>query len=38
LLIQTDDGAYTDQTNCMLMAALPGEVGDLWQENPVLQA
>ena len=26
--IQTDDGAYTDQTNCMLMAALPGEVGD----------
>ncbi len=26
--IQTDDGAYTDQTNCMLLAALPGRVGD----------
>jgi uncharacterized protein len=26
--IQTDDGAYTDQTNCMLLAAIPGEVGD----------
>ncbi|MEY2682933.1 MAG: hypothetical protein RJA09_77 [Pseudomonadota bacterium] len=26
--IQTDDGAYTDQTNCMLLAALPGQVGD----------
>jgi hypothetical protein len=26
--IQTDDGAYTDVTNCMLLAALPGEVGD----------
>lgn len=26
--IQTDDGAYTDQTNCMLMAAIPGQVGD----------
>ena len=26
--IQTDDGAYTDVTNCMLMAAMPGHVGD----------
>ena len=26
--IQTDDGAFTDSTNCMLLAALPGTVGD----------
>ena len=26
--ILTDDGAYTDVTNCMLMAAIPGHVGD----------
>jgi secreted PhoX family phosphatase len=26
--IQTDDGAYTDVTNCMLLAAIPGSVGD----------
>jgi secreted PhoX family phosphatase len=26
--IQTDDGAYTDKTNCMMMAALPGQRGD----------
>ena len=26
--IETDDGAYTDVTNCMLLAALPGAVGD----------
>jgi secreted PhoX family phosphatase len=26
--IQTDDGAYTDVTNCMMLAAIPGEVGD----------
>ncbi|MDP2255490.1 MAG: PhoX family phosphatase [Polaromonas sp.] len=26
--IQTDDGAYTDVTNCMMLAALPGAVGD----------
>ncbi|MFN8736122.1 MAG: PhoX family protein, partial [Betaproteobacteria bacterium] len=26
--IQTDDGAYTDVTNCMLLASLPGAVGD----------
>jgi secreted PhoX family phosphatase len=28
LWIETDDGAYTDVTNCMLLAALPGQVGD----------
>jgi len=28
LWLETDDGAYTDVTNCMLLAALPGEVGD----------
>jgi secreted PhoX family phosphatase len=28
LWLQTDDGAYTDVTNCMLLAALPGTVGD----------
>lgn len=28
LWIQTDDGAYTGTTNCMLLAALPGKVGD----------
>ena len=28
LWIQTDDGAYTDVTNCMLLAATPGSVGD----------
>lgn len=28
LWIETDDGAYTDVTNCMLLAALPGVVGD----------
>lgn len=26
--IQTDDGAYTDTTNCMMLASLPGTVGD----------
>jgi uncharacterized protein len=26
--VQTDDGAYTDVTNCMLLASLPGTVGD----------
>jgi secreted PhoX family phosphatase len=26
--IQTDDGAYTDVTNCMMLAGLPGSVGD----------
>ena len=26
--IQTDDSAMTDQSNCMLLAAIPGQVGD----------
>jgi len=26
--LQTDDGAYTDVTNCMMLAAIPGAVGD----------
>jgi secreted PhoX family phosphatase len=26
--LQTDDGAYTDVTNCMMLAALPGTHGD----------
>ncbi len=26
--IQTDDGSYTDTTNCMMLAAIPGTVGD----------
>jgi uncharacterized protein len=26
--IETDDGAYTDVSNCMLLAALPGQHGD----------
>jgi secreted PhoX family phosphatase len=26
--IQTDDGAYTDVTNCMMLVGLPGQVGD----------
>ena len=26
--IQTDDGAFTDETNCMLLASVPGKVGD----------
>ena len=26
--IQTDDGAYTDVTNCMLLASVPGTIGD----------
>ncbi|HEX4917145.1 MAG TPA: alkaline phosphatase PhoX, partial [Limnobacter sp.] len=28
LYIQTDDSAFTDTANCMLLAAVPGEVGD----------
>ncbi|MBC5766644.1 PhoX family protein [Ramlibacter albus] len=28
LYIETDDGAYTDVTNCMLLIAKPGQVGD----------
>jgi uncharacterized protein len=28
LWIQTDDGAFTDQTNCMMLVGQPGVVGD----------
>ena len=28
LWIQTDDGAYTDVTNCMMLVGIPGAVGD----------
>ncbi|MET0595271.1 MAG: alkaline phosphatase PhoX, partial [Polyangiaceae bacterium] len=28
LWLETDDGAYTDVTKCMLLAAIPGVVGD----------
>ena len=28
LWVQTDDGNYTDVTNCMMLAALPGKHGD----------
>ena len=28
LWIQTDDSSYTDVTNCQMLAALPGQVGD----------
>lgn len=28
LWIQTDDSAYTDVTHCMMLAAVPGQVGD----------
>ncbi len=28
LWIQTDDGAFTDVSNCMMLAAVPGKVGD----------
>ena len=28
LWIQTDDGQYTEKTNCMMLAAIPGKVGD----------
>ncbi len=28
LWIETDDSAYTDTSNCMLLAAIPGAVGD----------
>lgn len=35
LWIQTDDGAYTDTTNCMMLAAVPGEQGDGGEKNVV---
>jgi secreted PhoX family phosphatase len=28
VFIQTDDGAYTDVTNCMMLLGMPGRVGD----------
>jgi uncharacterized protein len=28
LYVQTDDGAYTDVSNCMMMLGVPGKVGD----------
>ncbi|HVF94794.1 MAG TPA: alkaline phosphatase PhoX [Sphingomonas sp.] len=28
LWLQTDDGAYTDVTNCMMLVGIPGSVGD----------
>ncbi|WP_394648535.1 alkaline phosphatase PhoX [uncultured Sphingomonas sp.] len=28
LFVQTDDGAYTDVTNCMMLIGMPGRVGD----------
>ncbi|WP_341209851.1 PhoX family phosphatase [uncultured Sphingomonas sp.] len=28
LFMETDDGAYTDVTNCMLLIGMPGRVGD----------
>jgi secreted PhoX family phosphatase len=30
--IQTDDGAYTDVTNCMMLAAVPGS-GGRWRKK-----
>ncbi|NCT85057.1 MAG: PhoX family phosphatase [Comamonadaceae bacterium] len=33
LWVQTDDGAYTDVTNCMMLAAVPGKVGDGGRAN-----
>ena len=26
--IQTDDGAFVDESNCMMLAAIPGQIGD----------
>ncbi|HEX7891078.1 MAG TPA: PhoX family phosphatase [Ramlibacter sp.] len=28
VMVETDDGAYTDVTNCMLLIGLPGRLGD----------
>ncbi len=33
LFIETDDGAYTDVTNCMLLVGKPGAVGDGGTQN-----
>ena len=38
LWIETDDNAYTDVTNCMLLAAIPGEYGDGGKIDVVNQA
>ena len=38
LWIQTDDNAYTDVTNCMLLAAVPGSYGDGGKLDVVNQA
>ena len=26
--MQTDDGAFVDESNCMMLAAVPGQIGD----------
>lgn len=33
IYIQTDDGAYTDLTNCMMLVGIPGKVGDGTVQN-----
>jgi uncharacterized protein len=38
LWIETDDNAYTDVTNCMLLAAVPGSYGDGGKVDIVNQA
>ena len=38
LWLQTDDNAYTDVTNCMLLAAVPGSYGDGGKLTVVNQA
>lgn len=38
LWLQTDDNAYTDVTNCMLLAAVPGSYGDGGKLSVVNQA
>ncbi len=38
LWIETDDNAYTDVTNCMLLAAVPGSYGDGGKIDVVNQA
>ncbi len=38
LWIETDDNAYTDATNCMLLAAVPGNYGDGGKLDVVNQA
>ena len=38
LWIETDDSAYTDTSNCMLLAAIPGKVGDGGERSIINQA